>query len=373
MAGRLFLLLVTTFLLAVSPVGAQATGGSFGGGSFGRGGGGGDSYGGGGGSYGGGGGGLGGSGSYGGGYGGGYGRRGGGLDVSPSGLACICCIVVVFLGFLVLSGAIRRRRQTGQGGAPGGGAAGPFGGGPLGGSGHYAGPDAMFVSKLTLGIDHRARRDLQAQLKRLAETGDVSGPQGLTRLLQETCLALRRAEMSWLYVGFDNSGPLSPQDAEGRFRQLATSARASFRHEVVRGTSEGVETDVPPEIQARREEGEGLVVVTLLTATYQGLADLTNPDAAQIRGALDQRAGITAQQMGALEVIWSPAEENDRLSSSELEQHYPELRLIDPNSIAGRIFCTYCTGPFPMELLKCPHCGAPAQDSRDNRAPVRAR
>jgi hypothetical protein len=56
------------------------------------------------------------------------------------------------------------------------------------------------------------------------------------------------------------------------------------------------------------------------------------------------------------------------MSSAELEQHYPDLTLIDPASIAGRVFCSYCRGPFPMELLKCPHCGAPV-DSKDGGPP----
>ena len=57
------------------------------------------------------------------------------------------------------------------------------------------------------------------------------------------------------------------------------------------------------------------------------------------------------------------------MSTAELEQFYPDMRLIDPNSIAGRLFCTYCKGPFAMELLQCPHCGAPAEASQDNRTP----
>ena len=47
------------------------------------------------------------------------------------------------------------------------------------------------------------------------------------------------------------------------------------------------------------------------------------------------------------------------MSTAELEQHFAELRkILDPASIAGRVFCEYCSGAFPMELLTCPHCGA---------------
>ncbi|MGF1464901.1 MAG: DUF1517 domain-containing protein, partial [Sandaracinaceae bacterium] len=249
----------------------------------------------------------------------------------------------------------------------GGPSGGPGGGGP------HVGPDAMHVSQLSLGIDWRARRQLQADLRRLAETGDTSSPEGLARLLQEAVLALRRAELSWLYVGFQGEGPFAPPQAEQRFRQLAMNARAAFRHEVVRAEGGDVQSREAPEMQARAEEGEGVVVVQLLIAAYRSLSGLEGADADGVRAALDRRAGLTTRDLGALEVIWSPAEDNDRMSTAELEQLYPDLELIAPESIAGRIFCSYCSGPFPMELLACPHCGAPAEASRGNRAPPRAR
>ncbi len=65
--------------------------------------------------------------------------------------------------------------------------------------------------------------------------------------------------------------------------------------------------------------------------------------------------------LAAVEIIWSPAAEEDRMSTAELEQRYPELRKIDETAIAGRVFCAYCRGLFAMELLECPHCGAPIE------------
>lgn len=267
----------------------------------------------------------------------------------------LCCFLM-FAAFVVLAIVVARRKKGSS--ASGGG-----------GSGSYSGPDAMYVSKLSLGIDWRARPEVQGALKRLAETGDTSSPEGLANLLRETVLALRRAEMSWLYIGHQNLGPLSPQDAEAQFNQLATSARSSFQHETVRAAGGQVHSQDGPDQQASSTDGEGTVVVHLLVAAYRPMQALDNPDADQIRSALDNRAALTADQLGALEVVWSPAAEDDRMSTAELEQFYPDLRLIDPNSIAGRIFCSYCRGPFAMELLNCPHCGAPAEASRENRAP----
>lgn len=233
---------------------------------------------------------------------------------------------------------------------------------------HYAGPDAMYVSQLSLGIDWRARRQIQDALTRLAETGDTATPQGLAKLLRETVLALRRAELSWLYAAHEEpEGPLSPQVAEQRFRSLAANARAAFKHELVRNADGHVTSAAAPALQAKASEGEGVVVVHVLVAAYRPLVTVQSNDGRAIRRALDNRAALTADELGALEVIWSPAAEDDRMSTAELEQLYPNLRLIDPNSIAGRTFCSYCRGPFAMELLECPHCGAPAEASRDNR------
>ncbi|HEY8427114.1 MAG TPA: DUF1517 domain-containing protein [Sandaracinaceae bacterium] len=228
--------------------------------------------------------------------------------------------------------------------------------------------DAMHVDVIGLGIDWRARRELQATLRHLAETGDTASAAGLARLLEETVLALRRAELAWLYVAHEASGPISPQQAEERFRRLATQKRAAFRTELVRAADGQLERAAAPALRAHPHEGEGTVVVHLLVAAYRPLRP-ASADAESIRAALDDRASLSPQDLAALEVIWSPAAEDDRMSTAELEQHYPELRLIDPASIAGRTFCSYCRGPFAMELLACPHCGAPAEASRANRAP----
>ncbi len=119
----------------------------------------------------------------------------------------------------------------------------------------------------------------------------------------------------------------------------------------------------PADLAARPDEGPGLIVVTVITAARRLLHEVDDPrDAGDIRAALDDRCAVVASDLAAFEVVWSPAAEQDRMSSSELEQHYPDLALIDPASIAGRLFCTYCRGPFPMELLKCPHCGGPVED-----------
>jgi uncharacterized membrane protein len=230
-------------------------------------------------------------------------------------------------------------------------------------------PGGIRVMALSLGVDWRARRDLQALLEHLAKTGDMSRPKGRADALREVTLALRRAEMAWLYVAPAPVEAHSKSGAQRVFTEKASDYRARFRRELVRNDQGEVRTEVAPEMRAHANEGQGTVVVTLVVAAKRDLTPVTSPDAPNVRAALAALGSLHPNELIALEVIWSPATENDRMSTSELEQNYPEMRLIDPNSIAGRVFCVYCSGPFPMELLRCPHCGAPATDSQQSRTP----
>lgn len=351
-------------LLAPAEALAQSTGGSFGGGDFGSGGSDHDDWGGGGGAgsdWGSGGGGLGSSSDWA--PSGGYtpGPGGGGMGSGS------CCCLLVVLGIVVAAVVISNRRR---GGGPGLGGPGlGAGAGGLGGAGGYAGPNAMYVTSLSLGLDWRARAALQAHLKRLAETGDTRSPGGLAQLLSETVLALRRNEMSWLYASYKDEGAHAPQGAQQVFSRLAQESRARFQAELVRGASGSLQQASAPAMTAKSTEGEGTVVVTVVLASRRPMQGFQVRDAGQIRAALSDRGALEGAQMVALEVIWSPAAEDDRMSTAELEAVYPELALIDPNSIAGRIFCAYCSGPFPAELLNCTHCGAPAEASQGRRTP----
>jgi uncharacterized membrane protein len=218
------------------------------------------------------------------------------------------------------------------------------------------------ISAIQLGIDWRARREVQARLTQLAQSGQTGTPAGLANLLRETVLMLRRSELAWLYANVANYHPMSAAQAEGIFRQLGMSARASFRHELVRNADGTMSKVDAPEMRAHPNEGEGVVVITLIVAARREIIDIHTVDNADhLKRLLDDMVGVAnPHTLVAMEVVWSPAAENDRMSTAELEQNYPALKKIDERSIAGRFFCEYCRGPYAMELLTCPHCGAPA-------------
>jgi uncharacterized membrane protein len=224
--------------------------------------------------------------------------------------------------------------------------------------------DTLYLSSLMLGIDWHARGALQKKFAALAARKLGGTAEGRVKMLHEVVLALTRAELSWLYVAFEPAA-LAPAEAESRFLAACNKARSRFRRELIRNEGSELMAEEPGAVAIRPEEGLGTVVVSLILVTRRPLSGKAGmSDAAEIRAALSDRAAVTSADLVAVEVVWSPAAEDDRMSTSELEQHYPELVVIDPKSIAGRIFCPYCGGAFAMELLNCPHCGAAVADSK---------
>lgn len=218
--------------------------------------------------------------------------------------------------------------------------------------------ETLYLSSLALGIDWHARGALQKKLAELAAQKLGGTAEGRAKMLREVVLALMRAELSWLYVACE-AASLPRAGAEPRFLEACTRARSRFRRELIRDEGGELTAEAPVAVAIRPEEGAGTVVVSLILVTRRPLAGWTGmADAKEIRDALSSRSSVTSKDLVAIEVVWSPAAEEDRMSTAELEQHYPELVLIDPKSIAGRLFCSYCGGAFAMELLNCPHCGA---------------
>jgi len=333
-------ILLAAFVAASSLVGlassahAQVSGGSFGGGSF---------------SSGGGGGGYSGGSSYGGGssFGGSsysgssYTGGGGGGSMSCGSLVVVLLIfaVVIAIQAAQKGGAVTQRNTEGGWGT-------------------------IDIVQWQLALDARSRRFVQERLMELAR-GDTQSKQGLAHLARESALMLRRAEAAWIYAGVREWNPQSPSHAEAQFRQAANDARSRFRHELVRGYQGQVTNVNAPGTRARAEEGEGVVVVTFLLAAHVEIPNGHDPSRpADLHTLLQRVVALQPYQIAALEVIWSPAEETDRMSTAELEMLYPELWRLPNDARAGRVFCGYCGGPFAHELSRCPHCGAPAQHVR---------
>ena len=116
------------------------------------------------------------------------------------------------------------------------------------------------------------------------------------------------------------------------------------------------------EYTPRSDEGAGLILISIIIAARRELFTVRQiGNGEDLRAALDGVGTLDTNTLVAVEVVWQPSEDTDRMSSMELEATYPKPQIVPIlGALVGKTFCTYCGGPFPAELVSCPHCGAPA-------------
>jgi uncharacterized membrane protein len=183
-------------------------------------------------------------------------------------------------------------------------------------------------------------------------------------MLREVSLLLRRVRDAWVYGGAVNEPMRAMGSAKVAFDKHVDDARARFSRETI-ANIQGQQTQAPGgEFTPRSDEGAGLILVSIIMAAHTELFTVAKiGDGEDMRKALEAASNRAASDLVAIEIVWQPSEEDDRLSSMELEAKYPRPDLIPiTNALVGKTFCTYCSGPFPAELVSCPHCGAPARE-----------
>ena len=227
------------------------------------------------------------------------------------------------------------------------------------------------VSVLRIAVDGRARKLVQRELARIAQVADTSTAEGRATMLREVALSLRRLRDAWVYGGAINEPMRAMSDAKAAFDHHVDDARERFQDETIVNEQGARSTAAPSTTPvAHGDEGEGIILVTIVLAARCELYTVNaigNGD--DLRAALEAASHLGAETLVAIEIVWQPSEEDDRLTSIELEAKYPRPQLIPiTGALVGKTFCTYCGGPFPAELVSCPHCGAPAPGRDHQRA-----
>ncbi len=222
-------------------------------------------------------------------------------------------------------------------------------------------PAAVDVTVLRFALDARTRPFVQKELDRIAKSADVRTPDGMATTLREIALLLRRLRDGWVYGGAHNFAMTGKGAARSSFEHHASHARGLYRRELIRNQGGTITTTETRELPRRSEEGEGLVLVTLVVAARLELFTVGKVgDGDGLRQALEVLSSLTAQTLVAMEVIWMPADPEDRMSSVELEALLRDEIFPIQGAMVGKVICGYCGGPFPRELLSCPHCGGRA-------------
>lgn len=188
------------------------------------------------------------------------------------------------------------------------------------------------ITQLQVGLLASAKA-LKTELDELAATADTGTPTGRTSVLQEASLALLRHPEYWVYgTTQTQNSPLSL--AEAQFNQLSLRERSKFTVETLsnvnsqlrqaeqqRLTGQATADGLPP-------VNDDYILVTILVATLGQLSMPTINDASDLRQALQQLGGLGAEQLLAVEVLWTPQAEGDTLSRDDLLAEYPSLKLV---------------------------------------------
>ncbi|HEX7700519.1 MAG TPA: DUF1517 domain-containing protein, partial [Kofleriaceae bacterium] len=218
------------------------------------------------------------------------------------------------------------------------------------------------VSVLRVALDGRARKFVQSELARIAKLADTATDAGRVTVLREVTLMLRRLRDAWIYAGAVNEAESDMATEKPIFDHHVDDARSRFMQETV-GNVDGVQSAADASHYVpRSDQGAGVILVSIIIAAKQELYTIDQiGNGSDLSAALEAAGTLDENTLVAVEIVWQPAEDADRLSSIELEAKYPRPQLIPINgALVGKTFCTYCGGPYAAELVSCPHCGAPA-------------
>lgn len=232
-----------------------------------------------------------------------FGFGGGGVFVGPAvGFGSSFFLVMVgFAAFVLVSGFLSDRSE----------------GGVLTATGKTS------VLKLQVGLLGLGRT-LQRDLDRIAETADTSSPEGLSYVLTETTLALLRHPDYCISAYSSAEVKKGMDEGEKRFNQLSIEERGKFDEE----TLVNVNNIKKRSSTGQRSSGfsNEYIVVTILVAA-EGMHKLpTINSSSDLKVALQKLASIPSSKTLAVEVLWTPQNEDDALSERELLQDYPLLR-----------------------------------------------
>jgi uncharacterized membrane protein len=187
--------------------------------------------------------------------------------------------------------------------------------------------ERLSVAKVQVGLLGTAR-DLQKDLERIASKADTSSSRGLHYVLQETVLSLMRNPNYCVY-GFAKSGvENSADEAESRFNKLSLEERGKFEKETrvnVSGRTGTSSLNVKKTLTTPVNE---LIVVTILVAV-EGRVKLPKVTGRnQLIEALTTLGAVPAADVLAVEVLWTPEEEDDYFTQEDLANDYPLLNTL---------------------------------------------
>lgn len=194
----------------------------------------------------------------------------------------------------------------------------------LRGSSLLSGSQPVSVLQLQVGLLGMGRT-LQRDLDQIAGEADTTTAEGLHNVLTETCLALMRHPDYCISGVTSNDINRSISAAEERFNNLSLEERGKFDEETLVNVNNLMKRMQMGARRAERFNNEYIVVTILVAAEGEYKLPQVNGNS-DLKAALRKLGSIPADSIQAVEVLWTPQDENDTLSERELLRDYPLLR-----------------------------------------------
>ncbi|PSC72417.1 hypothetical protein C2E20_4242 [Micractinium conductrix] len=196
------------------------------------------------------------------------------------------------------------------------------------GGGYSEGYDEVLtVGKIQVGLLGSAR-ELQQDLERIADRADTDSPAGLHYILQETVLALMRNPDYCLYGFAKSKRERSAEEAETAFNQLSLQERGKFQKETRINVAGMARRTSLKDSKPYKEGDQELIVVTLLVAADGGFKLPQVTSRGELKQALAMLGAVRADDLLAVEVLWTPEEEGDFFTTEDLAYDYPTLNTL---------------------------------------------
>lgn len=179
------------------------------------------------------------------------------------------------------------------------------------------------VLKLQVGLLGMART-FQKDLNQIAKTADTSTSEGLNFVLTETALALLRHPDCCISAYSSVDVKRSVEDGEKRFNQLSIEERGKFDEETLVNVN-NIKRQRTTSYGSRTYSNEYIVITIIVAAEGVHKLPVIN-GSTDLKTALQKLGSIPSSKTLAVEVLWTPQNENDTLSERELLEDYPLLR-----------------------------------------------
>ena len=162
--------------------------------------------------------------------------------------------------------------------------------------------------------------EVKAELRRIAEAGDTSTPQGLSNMLREAVLSALRHPERWVYANVEQARGSDSASAQ-RVSSWATAARAAYKVETTSNHGKLQHTDYAA------PKGGIYCVLTLTAAARDFLLPAITPpvELEEVRAALNALAGVNGDALISAEVVWTPDATGEFLSEDQALRLYPTL------------------------------------------------